>query len=255
MNHKSFDTERIALGYANRPWIHKAVIEEVKKEYPMKCPFKNGLDMGCGAGLSTKALRLICNHVTGSDISEAMINVCRTLYTDSTFNFYVSSAEKTREPKQKYDIVTAAGMVNWVDKDLLLDRMHEVMQKNGFLIIYDFWITDRMTGKSACTDWYNNQYLKVFPKPPRKENVWQQEEMGENFRILKQTVYEVPWIFTLEQFIDFMMIQSNVNARIESGEKTVSEVYEWMKNSLSPIFDGTEQTLWFDGYCWYIEHK
>ena len=52
MNNKSFDSERIALGYANRPWIHKAVIEEVKKEYPMKCPFKNGLDVGCGAGIS-----------------------------------------------------------------------------------------------------------------------------------------------------------------------------------------------------------
>ena len=59
MNNKSFDTKRIAEGYANRPWLHKYVIEQIKLDYPTKFNYKNGLDVGCGAGLSTKALKLI----------------------------------------------------------------------------------------------------------------------------------------------------------------------------------------------------
>ncbi len=29
MNNKSFDSKRIALGYAKRPWLHKSVIEQL----------------------------------------------------------------------------------------------------------------------------------------------------------------------------------------------------------------------------------
>ena len=61
MNNKSFDSKRIALGYAKRPWLHKSVIEQMKIDCDLDedFKFKNGLDVGCGAGLSTKALRLI----------------------------------------------------------------------------------------------------------------------------------------------------------------------------------------------------
>lgn len=255
MNSKSFDTERIALGYANRPWIHKDIIGEIAKEYEKRSDFQNGLDVGCGAGLSTKALRLICEHVTGTDISEAMINVCQTLYKDSGYNFYAASAEETRHPDKLYDIVTAAGMVNWVDRDKFLDRMHDIMTSDGLLVIYDFWITDRMKENNTYKEWYQNQYLSEFPKPPRKENVWHQDEMREHFLIRKQTTYEICWKFGLEEFVDFMMIQSNVNAKVESGERTMTEVREWMLGTLRPIFGDLERTLIFEGYCWYIEHR
>ena len=29
MNNKSFDSKRIARGYAKRPWLHKSVIEKM----------------------------------------------------------------------------------------------------------------------------------------------------------------------------------------------------------------------------------
>ena len=254
MNNKAFDSERIASGYAKKPWIHRDIIKEIAKEYAECIPFQNGLDVGCGAGLSTKALRLICDHVTGTDISEAMINVCRTMYKDTGYDFYVASAEETHYPEQCYDIVTAAGMVNWVEKDSFLDRMHEVMTAGGLLIVYDFWITDRMIENTNYKDWYQDQYLAAFPKPPRKENIWQQDEMGEHFHIQKQIVYEIPWKFKLNEFVEFMMIQSNVNAKIESGEKTVTEVREWMMETLQPIFENETHDFIFEGYCWYIEH-
>lgn len=70
--YRGFDSKRIALGYAKRPWLHKGVIEQVKRDcrFEPGHTFKNGLDVGCGAGLSTKALRLICDRVTGTDVAE-----------------------------------------------------------------------------------------------------------------------------------------------------------------------------------------
>ena len=72
MDNKSFDSKRIALGYAKRPWLHKSVIEQLRTDCNLggDYRFRNGLDVGCGAGLSTKALKLICDKVTGTDIKD-----------------------------------------------------------------------------------------------------------------------------------------------------------------------------------------
>ena len=108
MDKITFDEKRIAEGYVNRPWLHKKVIERFVSDCEVTSNFRNGLDVGCGAGLSTKALHLICDRVTGTDISEQMIQVCKEEYKDNkAYTFYRAKAEKTKEPAEKYDIVTA----------------------------------------------------------------------------------------------------------------------------------------------------
>lgn len=248
-----FNAKRIAQGYANRPWLHKKVMKQIEKDYNITHKFRNGLDVGCGAGLSTKALRLICDKVTGTDISSEMIEVCKEQYqADDSYNFYVAKAEETKLETEQYDIVTAAGMVNWVDKDSFLEKMNQVLRENGILVIYDFWITDQMVGNKEYTNWYQNEYLKRFPKPPRNEEVWTQDDLNEHFIMQKQIDYDMTYEFELGKFIDFMMIQSNVNVKIDQGYLTESEVRKWMDNSLSNIFKGTSKTLVFKGYNWYI---
>ena len=46
MYNKSFDSKRIALGYAKRSWLHKSVIEQLKTDCNLEenFRFKNGLD-------------------------------------------------------------------------------------------------------------------------------------------------------------------------------------------------------------------
>lgn len=255
MDNKSFDSRRIAEGYAKRPWLHKSVMDMLRKDLGLADDhrFKNGLDVGCGAGLSTKALRLICDKVTGTDIAEAMIEVCKEQYTAAEgYSFYVSGAEEVTTPSEKYDIVTAAGMVNWVDEKRFLEAMKRVTSGEGLVVIYDFGITDKMAGNPEYTKWYNEEYLKRFPKPPRKENKWGEADMIPGFVIEKQTEYEMEYAFTLDTFVDFMMIQSNVNSKVESGEIAETDAREWMRNSLEPIFENSEKQLVFCGYSWYL---
>ena len=137
MNNKSFDAQRIAEGYAKRPWLHKGVMEQIQDDCNI-VTMKKGLDVGCGAGLSTKALRLICNHVTGTDISSEMIAVCNKIYEDESYSFYVAKAEETEVPEIPYDIITAAGVVNWVDREQFLSNANKVLKKDGLIVIYDF---------------------------------------------------------------------------------------------------------------------
>lgn len=254
MNNKSFNDKRIAQGYASdRPWLHKYVMERLKSDCAVDRPFHNGLDTGCGAGLSARALKLICDKVTDTDISDEMIQVCRNTYDAPDFTFYTAKAEETLPPETPYDIVTAAGVINWVDKDKFLENMRLVMAKDGLLVVYDFWISDKMVDNDAYTQWYQKLYLPNFPKPPRNEDIWRQAGLPEGFVIKKQVLYQMQHEFDMGSFIRFMMIQSNVNAQIQSGQKTESEIQGWMEETLTPVFRGNKQTLAFDAYSWYIE--
>ena len=257
MNNKAFDSKRIAMGYAKRPWLHENVTARLKKDcnFDLNYRFKNGLDVGCGAGLSTKALRLVCDKVTGTDIAETMIEACRELYGDDpAYDFYVAKAEETIIPDEKYDIITAAGCINWVDEKLFMDNVEKVLDETGLLLIYDFGITDRMIGDTDYTKWYQ-EYLWRFPKPARKERKWAQSDLPESFIMEKQIDYDMVYSFDLEQFVDFMLIQSNVNAQVENGIITTNKIRTWMEESLSPIFDNDRKQLVFCGYSWYIRRN
>lgn len=250
MNNSSFSTKRIAMGYAKRPWLHKNVILELQSEIGNF--YSNGLDVGCGAGLSTKALHLICQNVTGTDISKDMIDVCRELYNEDSMSFYVAKAEETKIPIEKYDIVTAAGVVNWVDRLAFLNNMKDVMTDDGRLIIYDFWITNSMLQSKEYTRWYDELYLMKFPKPPRNENVWTQIDMNGLMTIKQQRDFEVTYPFNKRDFIDFMMIQSNVNEKIQKHEISEDEAYSWMDDTLSSIFQDDVCDIVFHGYYWIM---
>lgn len=257
MNSKSFDSNRIAEGYMKRPWLHKIVMDKIKYDLdiPENYRYKNGLDVGCGAGLSTKALRLICEKVTGTDIAESMIRACKEIYLgDRSYNFYVAKAEETLIPEVKYDIVTAAGCVNWVDEKHFMENMKEVTEDGAVIVIYDFGITDKMVENNEYTVWYQNEYLERFPKPPRKENKWTEQDLVDGFIMEKQTEYEMNYSFNIDNYVDFMMIQSNVNSKIESGERSETDIRKWMKASLEPIFGESDRELVFYGYSWYIRH-
>ena len=257
MESKSFDYQRIAQGYANdRPFLHRQVIDLVRADLHINRNFQNGLDIGCGAGLSTKALRLMCDKVTGGDISGEMIAAAKAFYKDDSYTFFVSSAEDIKAPAQSFDVATAAGVVNWVDEKEFLPGLRRLMRNQGLFIVYDFWITDKMEGNSAYGDWWHDRYLKKFPRPPRKETVWTREmTLPYGFGIKKQMSCTLKYDFDKNAFIRFMMIQSNVNARIEEGGMRAREAEEWFEDSLKDIFIKEKETLIFDGYYWIFYRR
>jgi hypothetical protein len=52
-----------------------------------------------------------------------------------------------------------------------------------------------------------------------------------------------------------MMIQSNVNAKIEEEGMDILEVEKCFQKSLKPIFDEDSKTFLFSGYSWYIKNE
>lgn len=252
MDNQSFDSKRIAEGYKERPFLHKQVMEQFLKDSSEQ-QYQNGLDVGCGAGLSAKALKMICRNVTGTDISPEMIAVAQEICGEEGYTFFPCKAEEVPHPAVPYDIVTAAGVVQWVERDAFLRNLHQIMCPGGEVLIYDFCISDRMAGCEAYTAWWHEQYLKEFPKPYRNEEVWTQADVEPaGFRMVKQIPLELSYEFDPDAFVKFMMIQSNVNVKIESNERSTDQVRQWFYETLADIFASGKQTAVFTGYSWYL---
>lgn len=248
-----FDYQRIAQGYKDRPFLHRQVIERFQNDTGRQ-HFELGLDIGCGAGLSTKALKAICTNVIGTDLSPEMIRVAKEVCVqEQGITYLVSSAEDLSLENTKADIATAAGAIQWIDRDRFLPKLRQHMKAGGYLLIYDFAISDTMTAIPAYTDWWHGQYLAQFPKPYRNEAVWKNEDVSlYGFRMIEQIDLNMEYTFHLKSFIEFMMIQSNVNVRIESGEIKEDAARTWFHKTLSPIFQEQTRQLIFKGYSWYL---
>lgn len=169
------------------------------------------------------------------------------------YTFFPCKAEEVSHPAVPYDIVTAAGVVQWVDRDAFLRNLHRIMCPDGEVLIYDFCNSDRMAGCEAYTAWWHEQYLKEFPKPYRNEQVWTQADVEPaGFRMVKQIPLELSYELDLDAFVKFMMIQSNVNVRIESNERSADQVRQWFYETLADIFASGKKTVLFTGYSWYL---
>lgn len=251
---RQFDYKRIAEGYIkDRPYLHGQVMDMVKHKMNLCSNFKNGMDIGCGAGLSTKALRTICDHVTGTDISSEMIKAALALYGEEGYNFKTCRAEDIEAKDKSLDIVTAAGSINWIDEHKLLPLLQNAMTDNGLLLIYDFWITDQMEQNREYTDWWYQEYLPNFPKPKRKENKWTDRDVAEyGFQIFSREEYTTAYEMDKDYFVRFMLLQSNVIAQVEEGGRSLEEVKTWFYDTLSKFWKEGKKMLIFEGYNWYL---
>lgn len=255
----TFDAARIAEGYKKRPYLHPQVMETFHRDKNQV--YKNGLDIGCGAGLSSLALGEICAAVTGIDISPNMIEAAKVFCgSEGKYQFYVGTAECIPNEISDCDIVTAAGVVQWVKVADFLESLKIRMQPNAPLLIYDFAISDEIDAevelKKCYANWWHEEYLKEFPRPARDDHEWTEDEVRPHgFTFCDKKEIRLYWTFTLETFAEFMLIQSNVNKRVEGGELSLEEAKSWFYRTLEPIFNGKESLrMVFKGYLWEIAY-
>ena len=87
-----FGTDDMAAGYAtSRPPVHRRVIEQAFQQLGRSGPFQRALDVGCGAGVSTRALIGFAGSCIGLEPAEAMLKWASTIAPSA--DFVVGTAE------------------------------------------------------------------------------------------------------------------------------------------------------------------
>src|SRR5262245_32559103 len=131
-----FDTSAMAAGYATaRPPVHQRILE-LARPYLKGAGFRHGLDVGCGAGLSTKALADLVEHCVGLEPSAGMLRWAPSSAPEA--DFVVGGAETLPFASGSIDLITAAGSLNYVRLEPFFTEAARVLTSQGVLVVYDF---------------------------------------------------------------------------------------------------------------------
>ncbi|MBC8137888.1 MAG: class I SAM-dependent methyltransferase [Fibrella sp.] len=150
----------------SRPFFHSIVTDKIKEAIPLAFPVADALDVGCGTGQSTVALRTIADSVIGVDISSDMLSVA---LPGDNVRYLIAPAEHIPLPDAVFDLVTVSLAFHWLDRPAFFGEARRTLRNNGWLVIYNNAFRGEMAGNPAFGGWLRNILLgeirPLFPSP------------------------------------------------------------------------------------------
>jgi len=235
-----FEPKNAAERYAaGRPDFHSNPIGRVKKFLNLETKLDNALDVACGTGLSTKALREISNNIFGTDISFEML---KRAAQDDKINYLIARAEQPPFAADRFDLITVCSGVHWFEIDEFLREASRILKKNAWLIIYDNYFISEMSEVEKFGDWFPKVYLPKYPSPPRDNRFeWTNQNLHpKNLSLIKSDEFKNRVSFTKRKLTYYFTTQSNITAAAENGKTDYQQVENWLDRELSEFFPTAE---------------
>lgn len=222
------------LGTERRPWNSYWLTYELPvnfirtKTHPLKL-----LDFGCGPGENALRFTRAGFHVTGFDICEKNIGVCKKLFEKNKCanqgEFVVSVAEKLPFQSESFDVIVGIDILHHVDISQSMQEIKRVLRKDGLAIF-------REPVDVPFFEWIRNTKLvkTFFPNTPSLE-----AHITEDERKLNQ----IDFAMIKEHFPDMKIKRSLVFSRFDKlfrtgHDKSVSflEVMDHWLIKIFPFF-------------------
>jgi SAM-dependent methyltransferase len=244
-----FAGDSMGYGYANaRPAVHPHVIGIVRNRLNPERRAKRALDIGCGAGLSTRQLPELAEFCVGMDSACEMLKWSKAVAPRSCFA--AARAEALPFRTGTIDLITAAGSLNYADWRHFFPEAARVLSASGRLVVYDFspgrWLRD-------CTgleNWFD-QFIRRYPAPPDGAIPITREILSDcdpRFRLEWYENFEVVLPMSLPSYVNYMMTETNVTYAISRGQSE-AEVRGWCASTLEPLLGDGQKEVLFRGYA------
>ncbi len=239
-----YDSERLAAAYAfDRPPVHQRILRSARLDRRAY----RALDVGCGAGLSTAALASLAEHVIGLEAVPAMLAHRRTVAPHA--RFVLGAAERLPFAARSFDLVTAAGSLNYTDLPSALAEIARVLTPGGRFVLYDFSEGRRSASGDALAAWFA-AFEQRFPWPggwrpldPRALPV-----AAAGLRLLDFTEVETRLPMTFADYLRYALSGLNVDSAVTRGVCSADEVRDWCRETLEAVFAAGDVTVVIPGY-------
>jgi SAM-dependent methyltransferase len=243
-----FGTDDMAAGYAtSRPPVHRRVIEQAFRQLARSGPFLRALDVGCGAGVSTRALIGFAGSCIGLEPSEAMLKWAPKIAPSA--DFVVGSAEAIPLCSRAVDLITAAGSLNYANLDLFFPEAGRVLTPHGILVVYDFSAGRSFRNATSLDEWFSGFHQR-YPPPANEARELSPAilaEQSSGFHLDAHRQFEIGITLAPGFYLDYVMTETNVAAAVRSGVAQ-SEIRSWCAETLAPVWNGVEREVLFRGY-------
>jgi len=248
-----FEPKSVAERYAHgRPYFHPQVIRRLQAYLSLLQPMARALDVGCGTGLSSLALKEMARRIVGVDRSAPMIALAPPA---PQIDYLISPAEQLPVQDNAFDLITVSSAFHWVDHRRFLAEARRVLRPRAWLIVYDNYLAAAQTPDNAAFQrWAQDYYTAAYPMPPREPVHFDADpSANEGFHLVGQENYQNLVTFSIETLLDYLVTQSNISVAVEGQNQRLEDVRQALRQSLAPCYGHRlEVTLVFGGPIWYL---
>ena len=248
-----YQSARIAAGYAfGRPAVHERILERVREHLQLTSRVRRALDVGCGAGRSTAALGALAREVVGIDPSPAMLAHRRAVAPRA--RFAVAAAERLPFTADAFEVITAAGSINYADLELALPEITRTLTRRGTFVVYDFSAGRRMTDTGRLEQWYA-EFEERYPDAPGYAldvRAIPFERFGLFLEKYDGLELHVPMSF--EAYVAYALSETRIE-RALTNSANEDRIRQWCRDTLTGVFEGGRRDVIFDAYAAYIRRR
>lgn len=238
----------MAAGYAMaRPPVHQRVIEAALRALGQDEPFARALDVGCGAGLSTRALSDAAVMRAGMEPAVAMLPWAAGI--DPEACFVAGAAEMLPFAPSSFDLITAAGSLNYADLERFFPEARRVLTPRGVLLVYDFTPGRRFRGEGGLEEWFE-EFRHSYPAPANEARALDPAilaRLDSGFEMGPHARFEIALELDPEFYLAYMLTETNVAAAVRRGTP-IEEIRAWCASTLAPVWNGRRHEVVFEGY-------
>lgn len=245
-----YDSPRIAAGYAfARPPVHRPIIERIARHLRIAAPLGRALDVGCGAGASTAALAPLARTIVGVEPALAMLAHRAEVAPRAVFA--AGQAERLPFTNSSFDLITAAGSINYMDRSLFLAEAGRVLAPDGVMVVYDFSAGRAVHGSHLLDEWYTG-FERRYPAQPGYALDVRTLDFGRfGLRLGGYEEMDIAVPMTLDSYVRYAMSETNVHQAIARGASE-EEIEDWCRRTLTNVFEDGSRDVLFSAYAAYI---
>ena len=251
-----FDPRSAARRYAaGRPYHQDIPIDNIRTFLQIDGKLGAAIDVACGTGMSSIALKAVAERIIGCDISPEMI---AQVPDDDFIAYFVCAAEVLGTADESFDLMTVSSAFHWFDRETFLSEARRVLKPGSTLVIYNNAFTSKMAGDPSFSEWHQETYAQKFPMPPRNTQPFDETDAETaGFRFQHSENYTNDVVFDKNQLISYLTTQTNVIAAVEGGTSSIEDVQEFLDRELGRFFRSPEikHSFGFWGPIWYLARR
>jgi SAM-dependent methyltransferase len=222
-----FGSELAARRYASgRLDVHAEFARRIAGGLGGRTPGRT-LDIGCGTGLSTRALAAL-GPVVGIDISAPMLREA-----PRSLPLVRGRAERLPFAAASFDLVAMGSAFHWCEPAPLGTEVRRVLAAGGHLAVFDHYIMGRIEGEPRFAAWFE-AYKRRFRRPPRHPAFDAAREAG--FVPVARERFEHDLPQSLDALVGYVTSQSNVLAAVGAGDIAMGAAEAEIRAGLAPFF-------------------
>lgn len=218
---------------AARPAFHGTLNGHLRAACGIERRVPAALDVGCGTGQSSVALAELADRVLALDVSAAMLSAA-TPHPQVTY--LLSPAEALPVETASVNLVTVGLALHWFDQPAFFTEAARVLVPGGHLVAYNDFFTGNLADSDALAA-FNDSYLARYPSPPRNLRPVAPGFIS-SLGLMELPVhrYTRPQTFSADDFVDYLLTQSNTLAAIDAGREAPESLRAALLTDLGPIF-------------------